>query len=145
MVWIGLAPIDSYVEMLGPMTVTLGGVALLEEVCQWESGLWGWCSGPRPEWKRASSWKPAGGSPRSAACGSRQWTQKKKKNKNKNKKQKTNPQTPQRTVCLHAAMLPTMIMFWTSEILSRPQLNIFFLRVALFMVSLYINETLTKA
>ena len=42
-------------------------------------------------------------------------------------------------------MLPTMIITgWTPETVRQPQLNVFFKRVALVMVSLHINETLSK-
>jgi hypothetical protein len=37
-----------------------------------------------------------------------------------------------------------MIMDCTSETVSQPQLNVLYIRVALVMVSLHINKTLTK-
>jgi hypothetical protein len=37
-----------------------------------------------------------------------------------------------------------MIMDWTSEPVSQPQLNIVFIRLALVMVSVHSNKTLTK-
>jgi hypothetical protein len=51
------------------------------------------------------------------------------------------------TPCLPGGYhVPTlMIMVWTSEPVSQPQLNVVFKRVALVMVSLHSSETLTKA
>lgn len=52
----------------------------------------------------------------------------------------------QHHVCLHATMLPAlMIMDSTSETLTMHQLNVFFIKVALIMVSLHRNRMVTKA
>jgi hypothetical protein len=51
----------------------------------------------------------------------------------------------QHQVRLHDATLPVMvIMDWTSKTVNQPQLNVFFIRVALVMVSLHSNKTQTK-
>lgn len=49
--------------------------------------------------------------------------------------------------CLYNAMFPTMMIAeWTSETVSKlPLLNVFFIRAALVMVSLYSIETLTDS
>jgi hypothetical protein len=52
------------------------------------------------------------------------------------------PSVPFLSGCCHAPTL--MIMYWTSELVSQPQLNVVLIRVALVVVSVHSNETLTK-
>jgi hypothetical protein len=55
-----------------------------------------------------------------------------------------NSELLQHHVCLHATILPAMLMIMdsTTESLSKPQQNAFFVRVAMVMVSLHSNKTL---
>lgn len=109
-------------KMLGPWEVSLlGGVALLEKACH--------CGGGAlrshiyaevcPVWCSPFSWLPLD-----------------------QDVELSDPPAPCLPRCCHA--LTMMIMDWTSETVSQPQLNVVLIRVALVKVCLHSNRTLTK-
>ena len=107
-------------KMLGPWEVSLlGGVALLEKACH--------CGGGAlrshiyaevcPVWCSPFSWLPLD-----------------------QDVELSDPPAPCLPRCCHA--LTMMIMDWTSETVSQPQLNVVLMRVALVMVSVHSSKTL---